>query len=149
LDPSGLLDAWAESFSFQSANRPKTYVGTAVSPRSLLDEAAAALRNAQLRHAACEQTAAWLLAPYAELHRIAFYVVGDHGPLIADLGLQPTETRGDLLIAAPYDEGVFDGLQERSDVLVVSPIQAYVDLFNIPGRSRDIGRFLRERLIGF
>lgn len=98
-----------------------------------------------------------LVAPFIRgINKIQIYVkqAADIEKWKETLGLQETESGGNIELYIPYDEGVFYQVQKVSvggvgEVLVVSNIQLYMDLFNNPARGAEQAEHLREVKLKF
>ncbi len=66
---------------------------------------------------------------------MALIYVDDIDRAAQALGLTRVEERGNVLLAEPYDEVVFDGSWQRDGVNYVAPAQLAVDLLTSPGRG--------------
>jgi hypothetical protein len=62
------------------------------------------------------------------------------------LGVSPTEKSGNVKLVIPYDEGVFYSSRRLNGVMIVSPVQLYVDLYNYPGRGEEAAQKLLEKI---
>jgi hypothetical protein len=63
------------------------------------------------------------------------------------LGVSPTEKSGNVKFVIPYDEGVFYSSRRLNGVMIVSPVQLYVDLYNYPGRGEEAAQKLLEKIV--
>jgi len=129
VDRTKLIDCWAEDYSFLDANATGLYL----EPRTL-EKLLGRLPSSDLRYAVSGSLAARLLAEYAEA-KLALIYVDDIDRAAQALGLTRVEERGNVLLAEPYDEVVFDGSWQRDGVNYVAPAQLAVDLLTAPGRG--------------
>jgi len=87
------------------------------------------------------------LAPYARYSQASAYVDGDLEVLRRDLDLRTTNTGSNVRLLLPRDEGVFYGARTLDNVMVVSPIQVYLDLKALEGRGDEAAQYLLERTL--
>jgi hypothetical protein len=147
-DPGSLLEAWAES-----TTRPREQLSLPVSG-DLADELRVILPVLDHKAVVSGEFAAERLAPYlpaqtALVHcwdRTAWERLGrDVTPRYVPEGM----ALGGRLVVDLADEGVARFGVHASDIPVVNPVQAYVDLFTAPGRGREAGEHLRQTIIRF
>lgn len=129
VDRTKLIERWAEDYSVLEANATGLYL----EPR-MLEKLLGRLPSSGLRYAVSGSLAACLLAEYAEA-KLALIYVDDIDRAARALGLTRVEERGNVLLAEPYDEVVFDGSWQRDGVNYVAPAQLAVDLLTSPGRG--------------
>ena len=82
-------------------------------------------------------------APIAPARQAAIYV-DDITRAAERLGLRPTDTGANVVLAEPYDPVVFDRSQIRDGLRVVAPSQLAVDLLTGPGRDPSEGNELLD-----
>ncbi len=92
-------------------------------------------------------SAAAHLAPYVRGQRTTAYWSGDVQAVIRALQFKPVPSGANVLLLEPYDEGVFYGAAEMDGVLVVSPVQAYLDLQGAGLRSEEAAAELLEHVL--
>ena len=81
---------------------------------------------------------------------LSIYIDGSPEKIAEQLGLKPTTSGGNVLIAQPYDEGVFYGktsFRGEASISMVCPVQAYLDLKGLGGRSDEAAEFLYREVI--
>ncbi|MHB8960586.1 MAG: hypothetical protein ACYDAN_13265, partial [Candidatus Limnocylindrales bacterium] len=122
-DREGLLGAWV------AAPGPSTPIEERV---ALADSAEAVLRAIRAAtdlgsYAITAEAAADRLAPYARFSRVEAYVE-DAAAWDKVLNLTPVPRGGNVILLASPDRGVFDGVEARDGLMVVSRPQLYVDL---------------------
>jgi hypothetical protein len=146
-DPSGLLDAWRESYRYEQNDVLQLF--SLEKPPAIEESVKQYCENKRIRYALTLFSGASKLAPFVRYNVVSFYVIGDKEELLQDLRFKPVDSGANVLILSPYDEGVFYGLRKSQSYNVVNPIQLYVDLYNYGGRGREQAAFLRQKLIGF
>ena len=148
VKPKELLDAWASSWSIDR-NASTGYFSFERTADALMKKVASVSKRDSMRYAFTLMAGASFIAPFVRFQDVWLYVDGEEDAWIKALDLKPVDGGGNIVIARPYDVGVFSGLQVIEGVNVVSNIQLYVDLYNYPARGREQAEFLRERKIGF
>lgn len=148
-NPAELLTRWAGYYDFALINRVIAYY----SPYRDIDDfisKLASISRKGLKYALTLHAGVALVAPYVRPTNVHLYVQGEKMDKFEGfLDLQLTEVGGNVFLIVPYDEGVLYGPQRVRDVLVVSNVQLYVDLYNYPRRGREAAEYLRKKLIGF
>lgn len=143
-DPEGLLDAWA------SAPAPKEARGQLVTtlPLSAALERVSALVSG---YGLTGEAAADLIAPYARVARIEFYVTQarDEDEWLNILDARPTTRGANIIIIRSSDAGVLDGAETISGpagrLRNVSRPQLYVDLVRRGGQAAETAALLKSR----
>ena len=148
-NPAELLTRWAGYYDFVLITKVIAYY----SPYRDIDDfisKLASISRKGLKYALTLHAGVALVAPYVRPTNVHLYVQDEKMDKFEDLlDLQLTEVGGNVFLIVSYDEGVLYGLQRVRDVLVVSNVQLYVDLYNYPGRGREAAEYLRKKLIGF
>lgn len=152
--PKELLAAWAEHYRFSKHQATQFHTLRDLSAFELTLSA-----GCRQRGIACAFTgfaAAARYAPYATYQRTAAYLHCEL-PEVQDLlilpplQLEPVETRANVVLLTPYDDGVFYGVfygaRQQQDISLVSPLQAYLDLQETGGRGREAADFLLQKEI--
>jgi hypothetical protein len=145
--PGLLLDEWRDEHRFPNSKALKGVV-PARSGQETLQQLSQALRKARIDHAFTGLSAAWKLDPFADFRLVSCYVLAPGAEyVLADLGFIATEKGANLWLVSDADEGVLLGRREIDDVLVVSPVLAYVDLKAHPERSAEAAQHLKQHLL--
>ncbi|MGD0994929.1 MAG: type IV toxin-antitoxin system AbiEi family antitoxin [Candidatus Bathyarchaeia archaeon] len=144
-DPVKLLQRWAAFNNYTSMN---TFLNYHTFERDIEVFTSKMQRLSSAEYALTALAGANLIAPYVRPTTIHFYIKErDKAVNIANqLDLRPTEKGGNVSMVLPYDEGVFYGFTEVGQVIVVSKVQLYVDLFNYPARGEEAADALLEKL---
>ncbi len=79
--------------------------------------------------------------------RSFIYIEKAFQPAVSYLGLKEVDSGENVTLMIPYDEGVFYGVQEVDNLILVSDIQLYLDLKGYKQRGKDAAEFLLERRI--
>ena len=74
--------------------------------------------------------------------RTQAYWAGDAAALAGAAGLKPADSGANVQLIVPRDAGVFTGATEHDGVLVVSPLQTYLDLHREPARGAEAAEVL-------
>jgi hypothetical protein len=73
--------------------------------------------------------------------------VGNLDDLAERLELKPVTSGANVNLIVPYDEGVLYGAETKGEARVTSPVQTYLDLRQIKGRSEEAADFLKQQVI--
>ena len=146
-DPSGLLNAWREVYSYEN-NAPRSLFSLDKIP-ALEKRVKQYCDTKKIGYALTLFTGADRYAPFVRHSMTAFYCAGDIEALQQELDLKPVDSGANVFLLTPYDEGIFYGLQEVEGYRVVSAVQLYLDLYGYGGRGREQAEFLREKLLAF
>lgn len=93
-------------------------------------------------------SAAARYAPVVRYQKVSAYVDGDVDAVAKAAGLKPVTTGANVSLLLPYDAGVFAGAsQVRDNNIVVSPVQAYLDLRQTKGRGEEAAEALLREAI--
>jgi hypothetical protein len=57
------------------------------------------------------------------------------------------DTGSNFVLTVPYDSSVLYGAKVINNIPVVSPVQAYLDLYRIGGRSREAAAHLKDEVL--
>ncbi len=147
-DPGRLLDDWSSAYNF-SANRMHSFYSFVKEPARMMRKIDDASKTLGSEYAMTMHAGASLVAPFVRFTDIHFYIKGEVDRWVNALDLKPVEFGGTIHLVKPYDNGVFYRTQNIGDIMVVSNIQMYLDLYNYPARGREQAEFLRKRKIGF
>lgn len=144
-DPATVLEDWRENYD-RKRSREFLYYSfmgelelVTVLRRSSVKAWALTGLNACRRYAFMVQT-----------ETVSVYVDGPVDELATELGLKPASGSGNIRLIQPYDEGVFfGGSQDTGEkfIRLVSPIQTYLDLKGLGGRSDEAAEFLYREVI--
>lgn len=141
-DPSLLLDAWAEDYSFDRHDIVTGHLtGSGI---DLAEHVHEHLDGGGIEHAFTGLVAAWLLQPFARFRLVSVYVDGDPRDAADAVGLRRNEPGANVQLIGPNDAGVFHGKHIVDGLPCVSPIQTYLDLLHLPERAKDAARQLRD-----
>ncbi|MGH3521886.1 MAG: hypothetical protein ACRDU4_03430 [Mycobacterium sp.] len=137
-----LLRRWSQDYGFLRTHAVTNFLA----PRGLpvLSSGLAELPNQNgLRYAVTGSLAAQNWAPYAPA-RAAMIYCDDSAQLANQLDLRPVDSGGNVLLAQPAYEVVYDRADTLEGVVTVAPSQAAVDLITGPGRNPAEGEALLD-----
>jgi hypothetical protein len=117
--------------------------------RKVIGELARVAHAEGRRYAFTLHSGAALVAPNVRFPALHCYVEGGPEPIVRALGLRPAEGEGNVSIMAPYDEGVFYALMNKSGLPVVCLPQLYADLYHYERRGREQAAHLRRQAMGY
>lgn len=133
-DPLKILRIWASHHRYDLANE---FLGYFALERGI-DMFIGKLTDLELEYSLSGLIAAWLVAPSVQTSDFHLYVPSEDvaAKIAKKVELNPRSRGGNVKFVLPYDEGVFYGTRVVRGVKVVSNIQLYLDLYNVPPRGR-------------
>ena len=146
-DPSLLLDAWLEAYSF---NKHELIRGrmAARSGTSHLRNLSLALRELGIEHAATGLGAAWLYTKFADFRLVSLLL---HERIstrdLSDIGLVEAQSGANTWLILPFDDSVFWETTIHDEIPTVHPIQAYLDLKGHPERANEAAEELKRAVL--
>jgi len=146
-DPDSLLNAWREDYEAPPGQTRKYYTihhGEALTER--LKPLMARDRAEPVLMLGSYSAANWL-APYGRSETTFLYAWPEILPdLEAALSLEPAAKGASILVKVLEEESVMlDAVEPTPDLLVTSPVQTYLDLYNAGERGREAAEFLRRK----
>lgn len=146
-DPNLLLEAWQAQYDLRRHDIRQGHVA-ARSGEELARQVAEACQGLGFDYALTGLAAAWLLAPFAGYRLVTVYLrKSANDKLLQRLKWHEEKRGANLWLIRPNDEGVFHGAENVRSMVCVSPVQAYLDLRNLPERAEEAAEHLRkERL---
>ena len=146
-DPDLLLDAWAQDYRFDSHDMLPGHLSGSGSGIELARVLAERLQSLNIHHAFTGLPAAWVMDQFARFRLTTVYVDGDPREAVERLGIRRAAKGANIQLVGPNDAGVFSGEQDRDGLHCVAPIQAYLDLLQLPERATDAAQHLRAHLL--
>ena len=148
-DPDLLLSAWRETYDFSKHHVLRGHVSSRTSDEGLR-HLVETFTKKKLRSAVTGLGAAWLMTQFAGFRLMTVYVAEEPSEAaLKAVGFRPEERGANTWLVVPTDAGVFDGAEEREDVLCVHPVQAYLDLKGQPERAEEAATELRKQLLNW
>ena len=147
IDKTKLLDLWRENYRFER-NRVLSFYSIMQVPQ-IEKQLAEFCEANKIQYAFTLFSGGNRLAPFTRYNVATSYFSSDIEKMRRGLHLKEVPSGANLQIIVPYDEGVYYKGQELDSMMVASPIQIYLDLYNYKGRGREQAEFLRERVIKF
>lgn len=146
-DANLLLEAWQAQYDLRRHDIRQGHV-VARSGEELTRQVAEACEGLGVDYALTGLAAAWLLAPFAGYRLATVYLrKSANDQLLQRLKWHEEKRGANLWLIRPNDEGVFHGAATARNAMCVSPVQAYLDLRNLPERADEAAEHLRkERL---
>src|SRR5487761_728121 len=140
-DPDLLLDAWAQDYRFDGHDIVLGHLrGSGIELARIL---AGQVDSLNIHHAFTGLPAAWAIDQFASFRLTTVYVDGDPREAAEQLDMR-RETKGaNMQLVGPNDWGVFAGEQDYSGIHCVAPVQAYLDLLQLPERAPEAAQHLR------
>jgi hypothetical protein len=140
-DPALMLDAWAQDYRFEGHDiLPGHYSGNGIELARVLTER---LKSLDIHHAFTGLAAAWVLDEFARFRLTTVYVDGDPREAAQPLGVRRTARGANIQLVGPNDAGVFTGETDHGGIHCVAPVQAYLDLLQLPERATEAAEHLR------
>jgi DNA-binding transcriptional ArsR family regulator len=145
--PRDLLDAWSEEYDYHRNHIvPIHLTGAGMGlARHVVD----VMRGADVRCALTGMPAAWLYDRFSQFRLGSCYVEGSPMEAVSLLGARIVEEGANFHLVIPADEGVFFGGEEVEDLPCVHPVQAYLDLIDLPERATEAAEHLRHERLGY
>jgi hypothetical protein len=151
VDPTALLDLWAEENTDRAVRRARAY-RLARDPRQLVDVVRAGLDTAGIEHAVTGAAAAGRIAPFVTavpVSEIWVDAVATLEDLATAVGAEPAETGYNLVLAQTDGGEPLAFRREVEGAWIVNPMRLFYDLRNHPRRGREQAEALRREVIGF
>ena len=148
IEPGRVLEQWAEKYRERYRRRLRSAFTTNNPFGNDLAELDRGIRRVSAgAYAFTGAASVSKTAPFIDIDLIdVFLVAGEDESTFRRLQKEP-KLGAPLRFVYPYDEGVFMYAREEGTAPVVSPIQAYLDLFARGGRDLKQADYLLERVI--
>ncbi|HEU5104544.1 MAG TPA: helix-turn-helix domain-containing protein [Solirubrobacterales bacterium] len=145
--PRDLLDTWSEEYEYRRHEIiPIHLTGAGIGlARQVVNE----LRRANLRCALTGMPAAWLYDRFSQFRLGSCYIDGPAMEAVRVLDARVDEEGANFHLVSPVDPGVFFGSEDVEDLPCVHPLQAYLDLVDLPERAADAALHLRREWLGY
>lgn len=142
-DPDLLLDAWAQDYRFDRHDiLPAHLSGSGIELARVL---AGRLESLNIHHAFTGLPAAWVMDQFARFRLTTVYVDGDPREAIERLDVRREAKGANIQLVGPNDAGVFSGEDDHDGLHCVAPVQAYLDLLQLPERAAEAAQHLRAQ----
>lgn len=142
-DPDLLLDAWAQDYRFDRHDiLPGHLSGGGI---ELARDLAARLESLNIHYAFTGLPAAWVMDQFARFRLTTVYVDGDPREAADRLGVRREAKGANIQLVGPNDAGVFSGEHDHGGLRCVAPVQAYLDLLQLPERATEAAQHLRAQ----
>lgn len=143
-NPDVLLDAWSEDYDFFKHRVIRGHVA-ARSGADLMVRVAEAAAGFDSKFAFTGLPAASLMTDFAAFRLVTGYsAASPDARLLEQLGFREGQTGANVWFVIPNDEGVFHGASARRALPCVHPVQAYLDLLDLPERAEEAAEHLRQ-----
>jgi len=145
IEPLSLLTEWSQNYDYR-----KNSVGTFYSPKDVAAIEADLSKSCgqeKITYALTGFSGAARFAPAVRYPRVYAYVEGGERNIPSLINVKEVPSGANVILLAPYDEGIFYGACEIDGVQVVNPIQNYLDLKGIKGRGEEAANALLEKEI--
>ena len=146
VNPLALLEDWVQNYDFQR-NGIRNYYSmlNLLEIESRLSEIFS--EDSPVKYCLTGNAGVARYVQAVRYRRVMAYVNVDIRRIEDALDLKPVESGFNVTLIQPYDEGVFYGASAIDGAVVASPIQLYLDLFNIGSRGEEAAAALLEERI--
>jgi hypothetical protein len=129
-DPEALLREWAETYDYRRNRASDFYAMKDIAETE--EDLGRAAREQKVRFALTGFSAGARLAPAVRYQRVTAYVADGIDDLAQAAGLRRVPTGANVTLLTPYDQGVFYGMAQDGDELIVSPVQEVLGVGFMP-----------------
>jgi len=144
-DPESLLMDWAKNYSFERNQTFKFY--TLESPEEAENKIAEVCGKINVGYALTAFSAAARIAPAVRYKRITAYLSGRVNDVAGYADFKRVESGANVVLALPLDEGIFYGATEVNGMKIASPIQVFLDLYELKARGREAADMVFKQVI--
>jgi len=146
-DPGALLSEWAESYRYRRNQIREFYSLKGIG--EIEGDLAEACQEEEIAYALTGFSGAARLAPFVRYQRATAYVETEEAIARVEqrLGLKEVPSGANVQLLVPYDTGVFYGSRGADEARVVAPVQCYLDVRSLPGRSQEAAEALLREVI--
>ena len=148
-DPRALLEAWAAAYKLP-ARRSQLYV----MDETDRTETAVSLwcEKQHIEHALAEFSGAWRLAPMVRYKQTSVCLRESSSrdilsDLMRALDAKPVETGSNLVVSITSDESIFFDARKVESLMVLTPVQLYLELHAQRGRGKEAADELMQRVL--
>ncbi len=145
INPTALLDEWAERYDFRRNQALDIYTLADVAEAEY--QLGEACQQLGIQYALTGFSAASRIAPMVRYQRMAAYIGGNVDVVLTKLGWKPVSSGANVSLLLPYDDGVFYGNQTVDQVQIASPVQTYLDLQTSRGRGQEAADATRKEIL--
>ena len=145
-----LLTDWLHVYRGRQPAATRTYFAPVTSAKALIEAARGAKFALRPDYALTMQSGASLVSRHADFDTLELYVrdASLADGIAGQLGGRPTARGANLVIMAPYYRvSAFHGQRRVRGLTVVSDLQLYLDLYDLPQRGREQAERIHERRI--
>ncbi|HBB66777.1 MAG TPA: hypothetical protein DEF68_01130 [Elusimicrobia bacterium] len=143
--PRELLGDWAKNYSMRRSEIHRFW-----SPLKSVELEAELFTYVRKETSQCALTgfsAGAVYAPMVIHPRLFAYYNGDINKVAEALGLKKVESGENVQLIMPYDDGVFIDSRKLHGKILVSPVQAYLDLMAVGGRGEEAAKSIMEQVL--
>lgn len=150
--PTALLDAWAKDVRERPSPTINRYYVPGVKADGLMQRVAEQFGKNNIEYAVSYEYAAQRYAPFlSSISQVRLRMIksSDSQSAISELGARPVTEGSNLGIIETDAHGGLLFRNEIDNVWLASPVQVYLDLLHVEGRSVEMAEHLRKERIGF
>jgi len=144
-EPYALIEDWAQNYKFRR-NEVWNYYSM-LSTTDFEYKLAEICQREKIPYGLTGFSGSARYAPVVRHQRALAYVQDSIDKLIELLEIKLVDSGSNVMLLKPYDEGVFYGKQDLEGLMVVSPIQNYLDLCSLRGRGEEAAQALFDRVV--
>lgn len=144
-----ILEDWIHHYDYKK-NRFLKYHCQAKSPQEILDKLKRMNISEKVNYALGFHAGAFLIAAHAAFHDVHIYISDEQSSEFFQnqLYLKSVDQGANVILISPYyRHSVFYDMQKINELMVVSDIQLYLDLYHYPLRGLEQAEHLYERRI--
>jgi hypothetical protein len=144
-DPDGLLDAWADAYSYRRQEIVPVHMnGEGI---SLARDLAAKLEETETTYWFTGLPAAWAYDHFARFRLVSVFVDADPELVRLSLDLRQADRGANVHLLAAGDQKLEIGQSWPDDLRCAHPAQVYVDLLGLPERAPEAAELIRPRAL--
>jgi len=143
--PIELLEEWSRNYNYRRNQIAGFYSMLGVSDFEYRLGEVCAKNN--IRYGLTGFSGAARMAPMVRYQRVMAYIQDDLERLVQELEIHSVSSGANVMLLTPYDEGIFYGSRGVTDLQIVSPVQAYLDLIGYRGRGEEAAEAVLDQVI--
>jgi len=142
--PGELLDDWVKAYNYRRSQMHEFYSLSEIP--AVEAGLAETCERLGVQYALTSFSAAMRLAPMVRYNRVMAYVQGDLSAVAAEARFKPVDSGANVILLAPYDDGVFYGAAPVGGIMTASPVQVYLDVIGSRARGQEAADAIRQKL---
>jgi DNA-binding transcriptional regulator YhcF (GntR family) len=150
-DPKRMIDSWSQFVEHQKPPSVERYYSPLLDWREVMKALDHACHERGIPYAITGEAAAQAYAPFmTSISQVRCRMVpsGNQRAVLAAIDARPVDEGWNLAIVPVRNEAEARAANRISGVGYASPLRAYLDLLQLPGRAKDVARHLRAERLG-